>query len=206
MNFTRLLAVACLLLTSSLFSQQTLAFSMERFVEGTHYVTLKTPAKEKTVVEYFSYGCPHCFHLEPVLEKWVQEDLPEGVTFSRYPAIWNDQFRILAQLFYTLQSLGVEPETTPKVFEYLHKQGHKITKPVDAESFASQQGLNMDDFKSAWKSEEVKKNLIKASEEFVSHGVSGVPAIVVNGQYRTSVSMAGSNQELFDVVEFLLEK
>ncbi|MGB3621278.1 MAG: thiol:disulfide interchange protein DsbA/DsbL [Ketobacter sp.] len=187
-------------------SSQAQAFSMERFVEGVHYKKIeKAPRQEKTVVEYFSYGCPHCNHLEPVLEAWLT-DMPEGITFKRVPAIWNKSFYVLAQLYYSLAEVGKEKELTPKVFDYLHTQKKTIPGEAEALQFAGDLGVDTNAFDKAWKSEQVKQNLIKASEEFVVHQVKGVPAIVVNGQYQTSVSMAGSNEELFDVVEFLLNK
>ncbi len=188
------------------YATQAQAFSMERYLEGTHYKKLdKAPHQEKTVVEYFSYGCPHCNHLEPALEAWL-EHVPEGVTFSRVPAIWNSQFQVLAQLYYSLEVVGLQQKLTPKVFDYLHKQNKSIKNQQDAAKFVADQGGDVDAFNKAWKSEQVKQSLIKASEDFIAHDVRGVPAIVVNGQYQTSVSMAGSNKGLFEIVEFLLTK
>lgn len=188
------------------YATQVQAFGMERYIEGTHYKKLeKAPYQEKTVVEYFSYGCPHCNHLEPALEKWL-EHIPKGVTFSRVPAIWNTQFQVLAQLYYSLDAVGLQQELTPKVFDYIHNQNKTIRTQQDAAKFVADHGGDTEAFAKAWKSEGVKQSLIKASEDFIAHDVRGVPAIVVNGQYQTSVSMAGSNKGLFEVVEFLLSK
>ena len=188
------------------YTTQVQAFGMERYVEGTHYKKLdKAPHQDKTVVEYFSYGCPHCNHLEPALEAWL-EHMPAGVEFSRVPAIWNSQFQVLAQLYYSLDAIGQQQKLTPKVFDYLHNQKKTIRNQQDAAQFVADQGADVKAFNKAWKSEQVKQSLIKASEDFINHDVRGVPAIVVNGQYQTSVSMAGSNKGLFEIVEFLLAK
>ena len=38
------------------------------------------------------------------------------------------------------------------------------------------------------------------------YGISGVPAIIIDGKYRTSVSMAGSHDALIEVINYLIEK
>jgi thiol:disulfide interchange protein DsbA len=38
------------------------------------------------------------------------------------------------------------------------------------------------------------------------YAITGVPAIVVNGKYRTGVSMARGNQNLIKVMNYLVDK
>ena len=45
-------------------------------VEGKDYVRLKNAQPVETgkkieVIEFFSYGCPHCNDLEPILDAWI---------------------------------------------------------------------------------------------------------------------------------------
>ncbi len=40
------------------------------------------------VIEFFWYGCPHCYHFEPTLEKWLK-NLPKNVEFIRQPAAFT---------------------------------------------------------------------------------------------------------------------
>ncbi|MCB1757809.1 MAG: thiol:disulfide interchange protein DsbA/DsbL, partial [Gammaproteobacteria bacterium] len=41
-----------------------------------------TPDKVE-VIEFFWYGCPHCYQLEPTMEKWLKEDKPDYVELVR---------------------------------------------------------------------------------------------------------------------------
>ena len=94
-------------------------------VEGTHYVRLSqplpvtAPAGKVEVVEFFWYGCPHCFDLEPTLKKWL-EHKPADVTFRRVPAIFRQSWVPGAQTFYTLESMGELDRMHSKVFDAIH--------------------------------------------------------------------------------------
>ena len=82
-----------------------------KYVEGTHYVRLAQPVRTSDparieVMEVFWYGCPHCFHLEPLINDW-KKTLKPDVNFQRSPAMWNQMMAVHAQAFYAAQSLGV---------------------------------------------------------------------------------------------------
>lgn len=57
--------------------------------EGKGYETLspaqpvQNPAKVE-VIEFFWYGCPHCYNLEPYVNKWLATK-PKNVEFIRQP-------------------------------------------------------------------------------------------------------------------------
>lgn len=61
------------------------------YTEGKQYVALPAPHERDSsvgkveVVEVFSYGCIHCAHFAPLVEKLAQE-LPEGVAFKMVAA------------------------------------------------------------------------------------------------------------------------
>ncbi|CAG0940183.1 partial Thiol:disulfide interchange protein DsbA, partial [Gammaproteobacteria bacterium] len=58
------------------------------------------------VLEFFWYGCSHCYDLEPILNKWTAR-LPKDVEFRRVPAIPTERWAPNARTFYTLESLGL---------------------------------------------------------------------------------------------------
>lgn len=182
------------------------AFSLERYVDGVHYKKLEgLEAKPNTVVEFFSYGCPHCKDLEPKLEAWLKTK-PESVAFSRVPATWNKKFTVMGHLFYVIEALNLGEKTSSRVFDYIHTQGKGIASRQDALTFMLAQGVSEADFNRAWDDADVEKQVQEAGKAFAANHVRGVPALVVNGQYQTSVSMAGSAEEMFSIVEFLLSK
>ncbi len=59
------------------------------FEEGRHYLALPFPAQVETgdkieVREFFWYGCPHCYVLEPALKSWLKK-MPANAQFVRTP-------------------------------------------------------------------------------------------------------------------------
>ena len=182
------------------------AFSLERYVEGVHYTKVEGAAPlPNTVTEFFSFGCPHCYRLEPHMEEWLKTK-PADVTFNRVPATWNKKFQVLAQLYYVLEELNMVEESMMKTFDYIHKQGRHIHNKADATAFLKTLGVADDKIDATWNADSVKAKVRGAGGLFAKNQVRGVPALLVNGQYQTSVSMAGSEQELFDVIRFLLSK
>src|SRR6187455_872762 len=73
--------------------------------EGREYVRLKQPVPVETgkkieVIEFFSYGCPHCAELEPHLDAWLAK-LPQDVAFRRVPVMFQQRWTPLAKIYYT---------------------------------------------------------------------------------------------------------
>ncbi len=182
------------------------AVGVERFVEGVHYDRAEHgQAAPGTVVEFFSYGCPHCAHLEPELEKWLKTK-PEAVKFSRVPATWNARFELLARVHYGLAAIGMDGKLAQPLFDYIHKDQRPLANLDDAAGFVKANGGDSAKFLAAAKSDAVNGQLEKAGELFARYRLSGVPALLVNGLYVTSVRQAGSADELFEIVNFLLTK
>jgi len=80
-------------------------------VEGRHYVAINpplpgTPGKIE-VVEFFWYGCPHCFAFEPAIEAWTK-NLPTDVVFRKAHVAFRANVKIHQRMFYALEALGKE--------------------------------------------------------------------------------------------------
>ncbi|RLT93041.1 thiol:disulfide interchange protein DsbA/DsbL [Ketobacter sp.] len=194
------------ILVMSLLCSSAWAFSLERYVEGVHYQKVPdTKHQPNTVVEFFSFGCPHCNHVEPLVEKWL-ESKPEAVQFSRVPATWNAKFRDLGRLYYVIEKLDLVDRAMPVVFDYLHGQNKTVDGPKSA--FDALQGLGVSEaeINAAWTDNTVETKTNTAGKIYGQYQIRGVPAFMVNGQYTTTVKMAGSEEELFEVVNFLLGK
>src|SRR5678809_1170420 len=90
-------------------------------VEGKNYARLKVPqpvesGKKIEVIEFFSYGCPHCSDLEPYLQNWFKT-APADVQFRRVPVMFQERWKVLAKIYYTLDALGEETRLSPDVFK-----------------------------------------------------------------------------------------
>lgn len=182
------------------------AFGMERFVEGVHYQRAANGvATPGNVTEFFSFGCPHCAHLEPAVEQWLQRK-PASATFLRIPATWNPRFDFLGRVYYTLDQLKLADSSMQAVFDHIHKHHKPLETDADVAALVGGLGVDKAGFEAAWNSTEVRERVKATMPLLQRYKVSGVPSFVVGGLYVTSLSMAGSEAELFEVIEFLLTK
>ena len=79
------------------------------------------------VVELFWYGCPHCYQLEPRLEKWATE-LPNDVKFVRMPAVMGRGWELHARAYYAAALLGVEVKPMRPYLTRYKKRENLLTK------------------------------------------------------------------------------
>lgn len=197
-----------LLSLGSIFSAQ--AQTPAALVEGKTYRTLKTeqptdaPNKIE-VIEFFSYGCPHCFSFEPSLNPWIKA-LPTDVAFKRVPVGFNADFAPLQRLYYALDALGKEEALHTKVFEAIHVQHRNLGTLDAATEFAVQNGISAEQFKSAYNAFGVQSRIQRANQLMSGHQVDGVPMLSIDGRYTTSASMAGGHENALLVANALIEK
>ncbi len=186
------------------------AVSAENFEEGKHYVQLATPLPTQDpakveVIELFWYGCPHCFHLEPTMGKW-EKTKADYVDFRRMPAVFSQDWTPHARAFYAAEALGGLDKLHAPLFKALHVENRKIFNEESLLRFGAEQGLDAEDFTAAYTGFAVDGKAKQAMQYTRSSGITGVPAIIVNGKYRVSVQSAGGEQELIEVINFLTAK
>ncbi len=157
------------------------------------------------VVEVFWYGCPHCYHFEPVIEKWLGEKA-EYIEFVRMPGILGPQWLPHARAFYAAEKLGILEEIHKPLFDAIHKDKRKIVDEESLRVFFSEHGISGKQFDEAFRSKEVEEKVKKAFSAGKSYALTGVPAVIINGKYVTSASMAGSYDKIIDVVNTMAAK
>jgi thiol:disulfide interchange protein DsbA len=187
-----------------------------QFQEGKHYARLVPTqptvggADKIEVAEFFWYGCPHCFTFEPAINAWVEERKPANVRFVRIPAMWNGLLVLHGRLFYTEEILVrngaiTDPEGFRNaVFEEYHRRGNRLATEGAIQSLFERFGVSADDFTRTWNSFEVDQKLRVAADLARRYSIASVPAIVVNGKYRTGAQEAGSNEKWLDLVDELI--
>lgn len=175
--------------------------------EGIDYAVIKAAQPTETgdqieVLEIFWYGCPHCWHLEPVMQQWVATK-PAGVAFRRMPAT-GPRWEPHARASYAAESLGRLDDFHEALFKAMQVQKRSIMTEGDLVKFAAEIGINPEEFRSAYNSFYVKARVPKADEMGRRYGIDGVPALIVNGKYRTSPSQTGSQDRLVQVLNALV--
>lgn len=180
--------------------------------EGIEYKLLTPPVrtteKDKVeVVEMFWYGCPHCYSLEPKMEKW-KATIPDNVVFKRVPAIFPNRtiWETHAKAFYTAELLGVLDKIHQPLFDAIHKNKQKIFSEAALASFFAQYGVDQQTFKETFNSFGVQMKVNVAKDLTRRYQIDGVPAMVVNGRYRTHASLTNGQAGMFKVVDFLIDK
>jgi len=194
---------------SGLFLALVLALPVRAADEGVDYVALSPPQPTETgdkveVLEVFWFGCPHCWHLEPTLETWVSQ-LPKGVAFRRMPATgphWTPH----ARAYYAAEALGRLDAFLPALFKAMQVERRRIASREDLIAFAGSIGIDEKAFASAYDSFYVDAKVRKATAMGRRYGIDGVPAIIVDGKYRTSPSQTGGIPQMFPVLNSLVAK
>ncbi len=186
---------------------------------GVHY-DLITPAQpgaaasgKVQVVEFFWYACPHCYRLEPHLVLWNNMKA-DRVQLVRVPAAWREDSRGLARLFYTLQALGRE-DLHAEVFDTIHRRDNPLeslendaaqTLKLQTE-FAQSHGIDPRQFVATYNSPGVATAIREAEQLALRYQVTGVPTIIVNGKYRTSMrQVGGCERELTALLDELVKQ
>lgn len=180
------------------------------FVKGVHYQPIRPPLPisqpgKVVVMEMFWYGCPHCFHFEPILEEWVEEK-PENVVFMRTPAVFRDIWKLHARAFYTAKALGILDQAHDAIFNAIHREGRRLNSKEALAEFFTTLGVAKEDFLQTFNSFGVKLEVQQAIEMTIASGITGVPAMIVDGKYRTDAGMAGGFKRMLKVVDYLVAK
>jgi len=199
------------LLAALLLAASPSAFGQDKFSEGVNYATLPVPVEtadpgKVEVVEVFSYACIHCKNFDPTLQAWVAE-LPDGVEFRRVPAIFDPTWALFAQAFYTAEVLGVSEQVHTPIFKAIHEQGVDLRDPqLMAQLFQREAGVAPEKFMQVFNSFGVRSRVQQADAHGRAYGVTGVPTLIVDGRYRVDGRMAGSNGNMLEVVEYLINQ
>ncbi len=181
-------------------------------VEGKDYVklqtaapvTLATPQKKIDVIEFFWYGCSHCFAFEPVLESWVKR-LPADVQFRQLP------FALIGppehqKMFYALEEIGQREAMHRKLFNAIHVQSKRLNSEADITAFLVANGVDGAKFSEAYKSFAVNTLVSRGKQLSNAYKIDGVPALGVHGRYYTAASLAGTHERAVMVADYLIQR
>ncbi len=185
-------------------------FQAKAFDEGIEYARVSQPQPTETegkveVLEFFWYGCPHCWHLEPSLKQW-KTAMPANAQVRRAPAILGPTWEPLARAYFAAELLGKAEELHDPLFEAVQVKKQRLVDADSISKFVATLGVDPEAFKDAYGSFFVDMQVRKTMELTRIFGIDGVPAIVVNGKYRTSGTQAGGNDQMLEVVTQLIQQ
>lgn len=179
---------------------------------GKEYAVIAPPIdtldpKRVEILELFWYGCPHCFTLEPELTAWVKT-LPKHAYFRRVPAVFSQtpHWVPLARAFYAAEILGLSEKLHYDFFNAIHLSGQNLNDREALLKLVQKQGVNRKQFEQALDSPEVNARLQQSQRFSAASGAKGVPALVVDGKYQTSLTQAGTPEQLFVTLNELISQ
>lgn len=163
---------------------------------------MATEGDRVEVVEVFQYSCPACFNFEPFVNQW-KERKSDYVNFVRLPAPWNALSELHARAYYTAEALGVVEQIHAPFFREIHVNGNYLQNEGDVAEFFSQHGVDQEAFTSTYNSFAVHTKMQRGRDLVQRYRISATPEIIVAGKYRTGGQMAGSYEELFEIIDEL---
>jgi protein dithiol oxidoreductase (disulfide-forming) len=134
------------------------------------------------VVEFFSFGCPHCANLEPRLSKWKAEQ-PKDVVLVRVPVSFRKEWQALGRLHYTLEAMGLSEKLTGAVFDAIHKSYIRLDDEAKRNEWLTKQGVDVKKFNDTWRSFGIDSQMRRATQMAEKYKIQSVPALYVDGKY-----------------------
>ncbi|TSA40514.1 MAG: thiol:disulfide interchange protein DsbA/DsbL [Methylococcaceae bacterium] len=176
--------------------------------ENLGYDTLTPPQPTQhtdkiEVIEFFWYGCPHCYSFEPELANWLKK-LPKNVEFIRQPAVFNELWGKHAKAYFIAEALGVVDKVHNDFFDAIQNKKEKLDSESALAKFFIAHGVTEAQFKEAYNSFAVDSKLRQAPVIAGRYGITGVPAIIINGKYITNGPLAGSHEKMIEVMNKLI--
>ena len=180
-------------------------------VEGTNYARIKNPqpvesGKNIEVIEFFSYGCPHCGELEPALQTWLKSK-PADVTLRRVPVMFQPRWESLAKVFYTLDAMGEEARMSPEVFSAIHGKGLVLSTDKTFFDWAESKGLDRKKVEDLFGSFAINGKVNRAKQQAQVYNIQSVPTIIVDGKFVTgSERVTGGHAGVLAAIDALVVK
>jgi protein dithiol oxidoreductase (disulfide-forming) len=179
--------------------------------QGAPYVLLPNPVPKSApdgkleVIEFFSYGCPHCHDFEPLLNEWHKKQAPD-VDFVRVPITFGrKQWETYARLYLAFEVLEKVEALHAKAFDAIHLKKVPLHDEKGIRDWATAQGEDGDRLVQTLKSFAVQSRLQKSLQVAEAYQVNSVPLLAVEGRFLVSGSQAGSFANMLTAMDGLLK-
>lgn len=173
-------------LVRKLFAVLTILLAANAYADG-QYSLLIPPqpthsGKKIEVLEFFFYGCIHCFHLHTYLNKWEQT-MPKDVELNFVPVHFNPSWEPMAYTYYALKEMGQQKRLDDKLYDEWNTQRVPLLEMDKIADFVAQNGVNRAKFLKYYQSFSVRDEVENARQMTMSYQIEGTPTLVVDGKY-----------------------
>jgi thiol:disulfide interchange protein DsbA len=180
-------------------------------VEGRDYRVLNPPKLTSDpgkieVLEYFSWGCSHCYDLHPVLSAW-KRTLPKDVVFVKAAvAVGFDQWVPLSRAFYALDYSGDIERLDGPIFKAIHEQRINLFTDENIAAWVEKQGIDRAKFVANAKSMGVDSKVRQAEANSRNVPIDGTPTLIVDGKYVLVGANAKTYADWMPILDQLIAK
>jgi thiol:disulfide interchange protein DsbA len=156
--------------------------------EGNEYRKIDPPQHTQSpgrieVLEFFSYGCPHCNEFYPLVTAWVAK-LPKDVVFNRVAAgLGRTAWTNLAKTYYALVTTGDMARVDAQLFRAIHEEHAPLFDEKAISQWVAQHGVDAAKFNTAFESFGVNTKANQAEDMVENYKVDGVPTLTIDGKY-----------------------
>jgi protein dithiol oxidoreductase (disulfide-forming) len=153
---------------------------------GKDYSLLSPPQPTETkkieVLEFFFYGCPHCYHLHPLLSQW-EKTMPKDVQLTYVPTVFRDSWEPMARTFYALQSMGQLEQLHDALYRAWNVDNIDLGDQARIADFVAKHGVDAAKFSAAYNSFTVQTEVTRSEQMIRTYRISGTPTLIVDGKY-----------------------
>ena len=182
------------------------SFSAESSQKYVQISNQKQTESDKIIIyEFFWYGCPHCYNIEPTINQ-IEDNLKKDTILIKVPVALRNTWEIHAKAYYTLQQMKLDDDLHEKIFSEIHVNANRLDTEEKLINFLNDEGHDAEKFSKILNSFGTEIRVKKASRLANQYQITSVPTLIINGKYRTSGSYVSSYEELYDVVQLLVDK
>ncbi|MBB1424094.1 thiol:disulfide interchange protein DsbA/DsbL [Pseudoalteromonas sp. SG43-7] len=185
------------------------------FKAGEHYDVLKIEkSKTSQVTEFFSFYCPHCFKFEAVA-KAMEKSLPAGTEFVKNhvnflgglaPEVQSN----LSYAYIIAKQHNKGEQVADQMFDSIHIKRAPLNNIKDVKALLAVNGIDNYTFDKDIASMPViaaEKAMQDKQNKFSQMGaLTGVPTFIVNDKYKININTIKSQEQLDELVAFLLQQ
>lgn len=178
-----------LVIIKSLVIAAALSFSGVTFAAaqlGKDYTLLNPPQptdnKKIEVLEFFFYGCSHCYHLHEPLTAW-EKTKPRDVVLTFVPTIFRDSMEPMARTMYALESMGQLDKLHDALYRAWNVDNIELFDEASIGDFVAKKGVDRTKFSAAYNSFSMQSRVARAKQMVRSYRINGTPTLVVAGKY-----------------------
>lgn len=175
-------------------------------VMGTDYKLIEPAQATRSgnkieVLEFFFYGCSHCYHLHPELTAW-EKKMPKDVDLVLVPTIFNAGWEPMAYTYYALEVLGQNQKLHDDLYEAWNVKNIDLSDESKIAAFVAKHGVDSKKFSDAYHSFSVQSKVMRSKQLTQGYAIRGTPTLIVDGKYLiTGLQPAESIKVLGELVE-----